>query len=85
MGHGKRGELETALSRVSRQEGAGNKRFGTPIFRIRRSGRKLVLREPKYSSNDPNCCPSRYRDRTLRWTATRIKATTRIRRAPNIG
>ena len=61
------------------------KRFGTPIFRIRRSGRKLVLREPKYSSNDANCCPSRYRDRTLRWTGTRIKATTRIRRAPNIG
>jgi len=61
------------------------KRFGAPIFRIRRSGRKLVLREPKYSSNDANCCPSRYRDRTLRWTGTRIKATTRIRRAPGIG
>jgi len=61
------------------------KRLRAPIFRIRRSGRKLVLREPKYSSNDANCCPSRYRDRTLRWTGSRIKATVRIRRAPGIG
>ena len=57
------------------------KRLRAPIFRIRRSGRKLVLREPKYSSNDANCCPSSYRDRTLRWTGTRIKATVRTRRA----
>jgi len=61
------------------------KRFGAPIFRVRRSGRKLVLREPKYSSNDANCCPSRFRDRTLRWTGTRIKATVRIRRAASVG
>ena len=61
------------------------KRFGAPIFRIRRLGRKLVLREPKYSSDDANCCPSRFRDRTLRWTGSRIKATVRIRRAPGIG
>lgn len=57
------------------------KRLRAPIFRIRRSGRRLILREPKYSSNDANCCPSHFRDRTLRWTGSRIKATVRIRRA----
>ena len=56
------------------------KRLRAPVFRIRRGGRKLVLREPKYSPMDANCCPSYFRDRTLRWTGTRIKATVRVRR-----
>jgi hypothetical protein len=61
------------------------KRLRAAIFRVRRSGRRLILREPKYSPNDANCCPSHYRDRTLRWTGTRFKVTTKIRRAPHAG
>lgn len=52
--------------------------------RIRRAGRALVVREPKYSPSDANCCPSRYRDRKLRWTGTRFESTIRIRRAPGL-
>jgi len=58
------------------------KKLGNPVFRFRAKGRALVVREPKYSSMDANCCPSHYRERTLRWTGTRFKTTIRIRRAP---
>lgn len=58
------------------------KRLHAPVLRVRRAGRALVVREPKYSSTDANCCPSRYRDRILRWTGTRFNSTIRVRRAP---
>jgi len=57
------------------------KRLGAPVFSFRRSGRALVLREPKYAASDANCCPSRIRSRRLRWTGSHFKSTVRTRHA----
>lgn len=60
-------------------------KLASPVFRVRRAGRALVLREPRYSRSDANCCPSRYRDSALRWTGKRFKSNVRLRRAPRRG
>ena len=56
-------------------------RLSDIVFAIRTAGRDLIEREPKYARSDANCCPSRIRERRIRWTGTRFSTTVRVRRA----
>lgn len=58
-------------------------RLSDPVFRLSPGRRRtLVERTPVYAAGDPNCCPSRLRERRISWTGDRFRSTTRIVRAP---
>jgi hypothetical protein len=40
----------------------------------RHSRRSFDVIQPHYGKNDPNCCPSSFRQRRYTWTGTRFKA-----------
>jgi hypothetical protein len=57
-------------------------RWSDTVFSLRaREPRRLLERMPEYARTDPNCCPSRYRDRTIRWDGKRFRSTVRVVRA----
>lgn len=56
-------------------------RLTDAVFALRTAGRDLIEREPKYARDDPNCCPSRIRERRIHWTGKRFATTVRIRKA----
>ena len=43
-------------------------RLHDPTFKLEGDGTRLITTEPKYASGDANCCPSRLKVGTLRWT-----------------
>jgi hypothetical protein len=50
-------------------------RLHDTTFKLEARGTDLVTTEPKYASTDANCCPSRLRIGTLRWTGTAFRRT----------
>jgi hypothetical protein len=59
--------------------GIAYRRF-TPVRGFERQGRSLVITEPRYSSSDANCCPSRIAVRKIFHRPGRFTSTTRITR-----
>jgi hypothetical protein len=53
-------------------------RLHDTTFKLEPHGTRLVTTEPKYSSSDALCCPSRLRIGTLRWTGRSFKRTFRV-------
>jgi hypothetical protein len=58
-------------------------RLHDATFKLEARGTRLVTTEPRYAASDANCCPSRLRIGTLRWTGTSFKRTLRIVAAPS--
>ena len=53
-------------------------RLHDTTFKLEAVGTRLRTTEPKYAASDANCCPSRLRIGTLRWTGTAFKRTLRV-------
>lgn len=56
-------------------------RLSDTVFRFAPRGGRLIVRSPKYGSNDPNCCPSRISTRALRYSHGRWVGTVSVHRA----
>jgi|SRR5438067_2151458 len=61
------------------------RRLHDTTFKLEGKGARLITTEPRYAHNDANCCPSRLRIGTLRWTGSSFKRTFRIVKAKNPG
>jgi hypothetical protein len=50
----------------------------------RHDGRSFDVVQPRFGRNDPNCCPSSFRETRYTWTGTRFKAgkAKTLKRAP---
>jgi hypothetical protein len=59
-------------------------RSGYKIGVARRNSNSFDVLQPHYRANDPNCCPSSFRQTRYTWTGTRFKrgATTKRKTAP---
>jgi hypothetical protein len=54
-------------------------RFDEAVFEVRGAGRDVIQEAPRYAPDDANCCPSKIRERRIRWTGTRFVTHVRIR------
>jgi hypothetical protein len=59
-------------------------RSGYKLGVARRNGTSFDVLQPHYRANDPNCCPSSFRQTRYTWTGTRFKrgATKKLKTAP---
>lgn len=61
-------------------------RLSTPArttFKLEGNATQLIATEPKYGSEDFNCCPSQLRIGTLRWSGRAFRRTFRIEDCPS--
>jgi len=56
-------------------------RLNDVVFGFAPRGGRLIVRSPKYGSNDANCCPGHIATRTLRYSHGRWAGTVSVRRA----
>jgi hypothetical protein len=59
-------------------------RSGYKVGVARHDGRSFDVLQPHYRGDDPNCCPSSFRQTRYTWTGTRFKHGTakKLKRAP---